>query len=67
MEAVFVQPGPAQHEDVGVAVVVAVGVGEVEAAHLSGEPGALGVLGKAAVSTAAEIAQLVAESPGRGP
>ena len=64
MEAVFVQPGPAQHEDVAVPVIVEVGVGEVEASDLSGQPGSSGVLGKAAVSIAAEKAQLVAESPG---
>ena len=60
------EPSSAQYEDVAVAVVVVVGLADVEAADLACEASLLGALGKGAVPNVAEVAKLVVQTPRRG-
>ena len=58
MLAVFAEPSPAQDEQIEVAVVVVVGLHQIESAQQPVEVGRLGAVRKGAVSSIAEKAQL---------
>ena len=57
-------PGPSEHQDVGEAVVVVVGVHRVEAAHDPGEARLRGMLDVAALSVRQEELHGVVDAPG---
>ena len=66
MSPCFAHPRSPPHDQIAIAIIVVVGVGEVETADLAFETGSSCAVTERAISTVVEVTHLIAQASGRG-